>query len=52
MDTLQPVSGWWMFDTGKKGEKGGNFEGMMEFKEGDLRAHIGDPRLDLDQRSG
>jgi hypothetical protein len=52
MDTMQPVSGWWMFDTGKKGDKGGNFDGVMELKEGSVIAHIGDPRLDLDPRSG
>jgi hypothetical protein len=51
-DTLQPVSGWLMFDTGKKGSKGGNFEEVVNSKEGDVVKHIGDPRLDLNQRSG
>jgi hypothetical protein len=46
MDTLQPISGWWMFDTGKKGDKAGNFEGVLDLKEGDVVRHIRDPRLD------
>jgi hypothetical protein len=45
-DTLQPVSGWWMFDTGTKGVKGGNFEGVLDLMEGDVVRHIRDPRLD------
>jgi hypothetical protein len=49
-DTLQPVSGWWMFDTGDKGVKEGNFEGVMDLKEGDVVMSYADPRLDVDDR--
>ena len=51
MDTLQPISGWWMFDTGSKGVKRGNFEGVMDFKEGEMPVHIADPSLDIDERT-
>ena len=50
LDTLQPISGWWMFDTGIKGVKGGSFEGVMDFKEGEVPVHIADPSLDVDKR--
>ena len=51
MDTLQPISGWWMFDTGTKGVKGGNFEGVMDLKEGEVPVHIADPSLDMDKKT-